>query len=78
VAGKGTSGPGATFTIEVSWSRSVTVARSRRAYNHPPSTGPTEETPEPTTEEPTTGPMPGLPETSARSGHLLSGDLESD
>ena len=75
MAGKGTPDSGATFTIEKCRSRSVT--RFGMAYN-PPSAEPTDEIPELTTQEPTPGTMPGQPDTSARSSHLLPGDLVTD
>ena len=75
MAGKGTPGSGATFTIAEPRSRSVT--RSGRAYNRP-SAEPTDDTPEPTTQEPTTGPTPGSADTPARTSHLLPRDLDAD
>jgi len=75
VAGKGTPGSGATFRIAERRSRSVTT--SGRAYNHP-SAEPTDNTPEPTTQEPTPGRTPGSADTPARTSHLLPGDLDTD
>jgi len=75
VAGKGTPGSGATFTITER--RSRTVTRSDSAYNRP-SVEPTDDTSEPTTQEPTPGPTPGSVDTPARTRHLLPGDLDTD
>jgi len=75
VAWKGTPGSGAILTIAERRSRSVT--RSGRAYNRP-SAQPTDDPPEPTTQERTPRPTPGLPDISARTSHLLPGDLDTD
>jgi len=75
VAGKGTPDSGATFTIAQGKSRSVT--RSGRAYNRP-LVEPSDDSPEPTTQEPTPGPTPGSAHTPARTSHLLQGDLDTD
>jgi len=72
VAGKGTPGPGATFTIAERRSRSVT--RSGRSY-YRVSAKLTDDTPEPTTKESTPGPTPGSADTPARTSHLQPGDL---
>jgi len=57
--------------------RSRGVTRSGRAYNRP-STEPTDDTPVPTTQEPTPGPTPGSADIPARTSHLLPGDLDTD
>ena len=75
MAGKGTTGSGATFTIAERRSRSVT--RSDRAYNRP-SVEPTDDTSEPITQEPTPGPTPGSADTPAGTRHLLPRDLDTD
>ena len=75
MAGKGTPGTGATFTIAER--RSQSVFRSGRAYNSF-SAEPTDDTPEPTTQEPTPGPTPGSADIPARCSHLLLGDLDTD
>jgi len=75
VAGNGTPGSGATFTIAERRSRSV--IKSGRAYNRL-SVEPTDDTPEPTTQEPTHGPTPSSADPPARTGHLLPGDLDTD
>jgi len=75
VAGKGTPGSGAKFTIAERRSRSVTS--SGRAYNCP-SAERTDDTPQPTIQAPTPGPTPGSADTPARTSHLLPGDLDTD
>ena len=45
-------------------------------YNRP-SAEPTDDTPEPTTQEQTPGPTPGSPDHPARTTHLLPGDLDT-
>jgi len=57
--------------------RSRMVTRSCRAYNRP-SAEPTDDTPQPTTQEPTRGSTPGSADTPARTNHLLPGDLDAD
>ena len=57
--------------------RSRSITRSGRAYNRP-SAERTDDTPEPTTQEPTPGPTPGAVDTPARTTDLLPGDLDTD
>jgi len=75
VAGKGTPSLGAIFTLAERRRRRVT--RSGRAYNCP-SAEPPDDTPEPTTQEPSPRPTPGSGDTPARSSHLLPGGLDTD
>jgi len=75
VAGKRNPGTGATFTIAEH--RSSSVTRSGRAYNCP-FAEPTDDTPEPTTQDRTPGPTPGSADTPARSSHRLLAELDTD